>query len=157
MLSRVFPRQVDNSFGGHRAALWLLGLFVVLKLVMSVNSMLNTASIATGDGLPLDSYGPAAARAVLMLFSLSALGQLALAAIALTVLIRYRAMVPFIYLVLLGEQLARRVIVQSYTVPRTETSPVIWFLTFGLVGLLTLGLILSLLPARKRGSTHAAA
>ena len=157
MLNRLFPRQVDNSFSGHRAALWLLGLFVALKLVMSVNSMLNTASIATGDGLPLDSYGPAAARAVLMLFSLSALGQLALAAIALTVLIRYRAMVPFIYLVLLGEQLARRVIVQSYAVPRTETSPVIWFLTFGLVGLLTLGLVLSLLPARKRGSTHAAA
>ena len=157
MLNRLFPRQVDNSFGGHRAALWLLGLFVALKLVMSVNSMLNTASIATGDGLPLDSYGPAAARAVLMLFSLSALGQLALAAIALTVLIRYRAMVPFLYLVLLGEQLARRVIVQSYAVPRTETSPVIWFLTFGLVGLLTLGLVLSLLPARKRSSTHAAA
>lgn len=157
MLTRLFPRQVDNSFDGHRAALWLLGLFVALKLVMSVNSMLNTASIATGDGLSLDSYGPAAARAVLMLFSLSALGQLALAAIALTVLIRYRAMVPFIYLVLLGEQLARRVIVQSYAVPRTETSPVIWFLTFGLVGLLTLGLVLSLLPARKRGSTHAAA
>lgn len=157
MLSRLFPRQVDNRFGGHRAALWLLGLFVALKLVMSINSMLNTASIATGDGLRLDDYGPAAARAVLMLFSLSAFGQLTLAAIALTVLIRYRAMVPFIYVVLLGDQLARRVIVQSYAVPRTETSPVIWLLTFGLVGLLTLGLVLSLLPARERGSTDAVA
>ncbi|HEX6250259.1 MAG TPA: hypothetical protein VFZ56_02360 [Gemmatimonadaceae bacterium] len=157
MLKRLFPTQVDNRFSGHRAALWLLGLFVGLKLVMSINSMLNTASIATGDGLPLDSYGPAAARVVLMLFSLSALGQLALAAIALAVLIRYRAMVPFIFLVLLGEQLARRVIVQSYAVPRTETGPVIWFLTFGLVGLLALGLVLSLLPARERPSIHAAA
>lgn len=113
MLNRFFPKQVDNRFEGRRAALWLLGLFIALKLVMSVNSILNTASIATGgDGLPLDSFGPAAARTVLMLFALMSLGQLTLAVIALTTLIRYRAMVPFIYLVLLGEHVARRVIVQ---------------------------------------------
>jgi hypothetical protein len=154
---RLFPQRVDNRFDGHRAALWLLGLFIALKLVMSVNSMLNTASIATGDGLPLDSYGPAAGQAVLMLFSLSALGQLALAAIALTVLIRYRAMVPFIYLVLLGEQIVRRLIVQNYALPRTETGPAVWLLTYGLVALLAVGLILSLLPGRQRDSARLAA
>jgi hypothetical protein len=157
MFRRLFPRQVDNSFDGHRAALWLLGLFIGLKLVMSINSMLNTVSIATGDGLPLDSYGPEAARSVLMLFSLMALGQLALAVIALTALIRYRALVPFIYLVLLSEQLARRLIVQSYAVARIETSPAVLYLTWGLLALLAIGLILSLLPARKRDLTQIAA
>jgi hypothetical protein len=121
MLNRLFPKQVDNTFDGHRAALWLLGLFIALKLVMSVNSILNTASVATGaDGLPLDSFGPAAARTVPMLFALMSLGQLTLAVIALTTLIRYRAMVPFIYLVLLGEELAPCFIVQSYAVARTR-------------------------------------
>ena len=120
MLSRLFPNRFDNSFDGYRAALWLLGLFVALKLVMSVNSILNTASVAAGaDGLPLETFGPAAARAVLMLFALMSLGQLALAAIALTALIRYRAMVPFLFLVLLGEHLSRRLIVQSYAVAST--------------------------------------
>jgi hypothetical protein len=154
---RLFPQQIDNRFDGHRAALWLLGLFIALKLVMSINSMLKPASIAAGDGLPLDSYGPAAAQAVLMLFSLSALGQLALAAIALTALIRYRAMVPFIYMVLLGEQIVRRLIVQSYALPRTETGPAVWYLTYGLVALLAVGLILSLLPVRQRDSADLAA
>ena len=157
MLSRLFPRQVDNSFDGQRAALWLLGLFIALKLVMSVNSMLNTAAIAIGDRLPLDSYGAAATRTVLMLFALMALGQLALALIALTTLIRYRALVPFIYLVLLGEQLARRLIVQGYAVPRTETGPAVGYLTWGLLALLAIGLVLSLLPVRKRDSAHLAA
>jgi hypothetical protein len=157
MLNRLFPKQVDNRFDGHRAALWLLGLFVALKLAMSVNSILNTASVASGaDGLPLDSFGPAAARAVLMLFTLLSLGQLTLAAIALTTLIRYRAMVPFIYLVLLGEQLARRAIVQSYAVARTESTPVGWYVGVGLLALLTLGLVLSLIPTRQRDPTRLA-
>ncbi len=151
MLGRLLPGQADNTFQGHRAALWLLGLFIALKLAMSINSMLDTASVAAGaDGLPLDSYGPAAAQAVLMLFALTALGQLTITVFALVTLIRYRAMVPFIYLLLLGEQLARRFIVQDYSVARTEGMPAGWYVTFGLLALLTLGLVLSLMPSRQR-------
>ena len=151
MLKPLFPRQVDNTFDGYPAALWLLGLFIALKLAMSVNSMLNTAAVAAGaDGLPLDSFGPAAARAVLMLFALVALGQLMLAVIALITLIRYRALVPFIYLVLLGEHLARRFIVQGYAVERIEGTPVGWYVNVGLLTLLTIGLVLSLTSGRQR-------
>jgi len=149
MLGRLFPEPFDNRFDGYRAALWLPGLFIALKVAMSVNSIANTASVAAGaDGIPLDSFGPAAARVVLMLFALMSLGQLTLALIALTTLIRYRAMVPFIYLVLLGEQLARRFIVQSYAVARTETGAAGWYLNYALLALLTLGLVLSLIPTR---------
>lgn len=151
LLERLFPSRMGNDFNGHREALWLLGLFIALKLTMSVNSILNTASVAAGaDGLPLDSFDPAAARAVLMLFALVALGQLTLAVIALIALIRYRAMVPLMYLVLLGEQLARRLIVQGYAVERTEAIAVGWYVNVGLLALLTIGLVLSLTPARRR-------
>ena len=44
MLDRLFPRQADNRFPGHRAALWLLGVYVALKLVMSSNSIFNAAA-----------------------------------------------------------------------------------------------------------------
>ena len=156
VLDKLFPKQADNRFSGYRAALWLLGLFVALKLVMGVNSILNTASVAAGaDGIPLDSFGPAAAREVLMLFALTSLGQLTLAVVALTTLIRYRALVPFVYLVLIGEQLARRFIVQSYAVARTESTPVGWYVNMGLVTLLTLGLVLSLIPPRRRERSRA--
>lgn len=145
MLGRLFPRQLDNSFRGHRAALWLLGLYIALKLVMSVNSIFNSASVAAGaDGIPLDSFGPAAAREVLILFALVALGQLALTLIALLALVRYRAMVPLIYLVLLGESLARRVIVQSHAAPGTGGSAIGLSINLGLLAILALGLGLSL-------------
>ncbi len=149
MLNRLFPSQVDNRFDGYRPALWLLGLLIALKLAMSFNSIFNTASVAQGaDGIPLDSFGPAAAREVLLLFALMSLGQLFLTLIALTALIRYRALVPFIYLVLLGEHLARRFIVQSYALAGAQSTAVAWYVYYGLLTLLALGLALSLIPAR---------
>ena len=150
MLERLFPRQVDNRFDGHRSALWLLGFLIALKLVVGLNSIFNTALVAQGaDGIPLDSFGPAAAREVLTLFALVALGQLILALVALAALIRWRALVPFLYLVSLVEMLARRLIVQSHDVAHAAASPIAWYVTWGVLALLALGLALSLIPARS--------
>ena len=150
MLNRLFPREVDKRFEGHRAALWLLGLFVAVKVPMSLNSIFNTAAVAAGaDGMPLDRFGPAGARAVLMLFALMALGQLALAIVALAALVRWRSLVPFLFLVLLSEQLARRFIVASYEVERTGAASFGWYLNMGIVAALALGLVLSLIPTRR--------
>lgn len=152
MLSRILPKHVDNRFEGHRAALWLLGLFVALKLIMSVNSILNTESIVTGDGIPLASFGPAAAREVLTLFALMALGQLVLALVALTILVRYRALVPFICLLLLAERFAGRLIIWSRAEAGDASPPIVWFMAIVLPSLLILALVLSLIPSRGRGS-----
>ena len=150
MLDRLFPRQIDNGYQGRRAALWLLGLLVALKLVVSLNSIFNTASVAQGaDGIPLDSFAPAAARTVLMLFALAALGQLVLGLVALAALIRWRALVPLLYLLSLVEQIARRLLVQSYQVPRSGDLSFGWYMNAGIVALLAIGLALSLMPARR--------
>ena len=153
VLERLLPRQADNRFAGRRAALWLLGLYIALKLVMSFNSIFNTEAVAVGaDHIPIGSYGAAAAREVLTLFALTALGQLALALVGVTVLVRYRSLVPFIYSVLLAEHLARRLIVQSYSVVRTDGGSTALYVNLALMGLLALGLLLSLLPRRQPSS-----
>lgn len=149
MFNRLFPAQADNRFEGRRAALWLLGLFVALKLAMSVNSIVNTASIVTGDGIPLSSFGPAAAREVLTLFALMALGQLALALIALTVLLRYRALVPLACLLLLAERIASRLIILSRAEDSDTATPIVWFMAITLPALLLFALILSLIPGGR--------
>jgi hypothetical protein len=154
MLSRLFPDKFDNQYCGHRAALWLLGLLIALTLIVSANSIFNTAYVAVGaDGFPLGSYGPAAARSVLMLFALDALGQLVLSLVSLMALIRYRSMVPLIYLLVLGQQLARRFIIQSYAVPRAPTEAVVPYVVYGVIALLALGLALSLLGRGRPNAT----
>ena len=59
---------------------------------------------------------------------------------------------PFLYLVSLVELAARRLIVESNDLERAASSPVAWYVTWGVMGLVTLGLALSLLPARKPSS-----
>ena len=145
MLERLFPKRIDNCLEGRRAALWLLGAYVALKLVMSLNSIFNAASVAAGaDGFRLESYGADGARAVLMLFSLSALGQLALALVALTALVRYRAMVPFVFLLLLAEYGGRRLIVASWSIERAQSGGAGFWVNMALLALLVGGLALSL-------------
>lgn len=151
-LSRLFPQQFDHRYEGRTAALWLLGLLIALKLVMSVNSILNTESVAAGaDGIPLDSYGAPAARQVLLLFAMVALGQLAIALTALLALVRYRAMVPFAFLLLTAEHVGRRLIVwaNSAPAPASAVSPG-FYINIGLLILLLLGLGLSLWPKGRR-------
>jgi len=151
MLNRLIPARADNAFEGRRAALWILGLYVALKLVMSLNSIFNTESVAVGaDGFRLNDYGPGGARAVLMLFALTALGQLALAVVAVGALVRYRALVPLIYLLLIGEHITRRLIVNSYAVARSDGGSVGSFINYGLLALLVVGLVMSLVRARPR-------
>jgi hypothetical protein len=147
---RLFPKQFDSRFEGRRAALWLLGLLVALKLLMSVNSILNTAKIAaTADGFPLESYGADGARAVLMLFAIAALGQLALALLGLAALLRYRAMVPFVFLLLAAEHVGRRLIVRNYAIERSQEISAGTYINLTLLALLLIGLALSLWPAPR--------
>src|SRR5262245_19710128 len=123
MIERVFPRQIDNTYRGHWLGLVLLAVFALLKLVMSVNSIINTRSVATGaDGLALDSYGTGGADAVLLLFAIVAVGQLVMALLTVTVLVRYRAMVPLMYLLLLADHIGRRLLVALSPIERTTAS-----------------------------------
>src|SRR5262245_25630325 len=144
VLDRLLPVRIDNHFRGYRAALWLLGIHVALKLTMSLNSIFNTRSVATGaDGLRLDALPPDSAQALLMLFALIAIGQLFLTLFALLALVRYRAMVPLVFAMLLLEQLCRRALVLDYAIARD--GPLVgMYINIGLTAILFVGLMLSL-------------
>ena len=151
MLARLFPRQFDNRYEGWRTALWLLGLLLALRLVMSVNSIFNTEQVAAdADKFPLASYGADGARAVLMLFALHSLAELMLVAVGIAALVRYRAMVPFVFLLLSAEHVARRLIVQGYAIERSAPTIAAYVVNYGMLALLVAGLVLALIPRRRR-------
>jgi|SRR5580704_3256671 hypothetical protein len=45
MLSRIFPRQFDNAYRGHRFGFWLFVPIVLMELSMGANSLFNTRTV----------------------------------------------------------------------------------------------------------------
>ena len=113
MFERLLPRQIDNTYHGHKVALWLFALLVLMKSVIGINSIFDGRDVAiSADGIPLETFTPAGAQAVVSAFAAWGLAQLVICLLCLLVLARYRAMLPFMFALLLLEQL-RACLVQS--------------------------------------------
>jgi hypothetical protein len=148
MLERLLPRRADNAYGGRKAALWLFALLTLVKGAMGLNSIFNGYSVATGaDGIPLDTYTPAGARAFVSMFAAWGLAQVVLCLLCVLVLARYRALVPFMFALLLLEHLCRRLLFLLMPVERAGAPPGP-YVNVALAGLMVVGLALSL---RGRG------
>jgi hypothetical protein len=144
---RLFPARLDNQgYRGRVAALWLFAVFLVLRAIMGVNGAINARTIATGDGIRLDEGG---AETILLLFRNVSLANLPLVAIGAVVLWRWRAMVPFLYLVLLADQIVRRLVSLANPIGRTEAGAVGMWINLGILALLLVGFVLSLWSRRS--------
>jgi hypothetical protein len=144
LLNLLFPQRIDNDFRGQRLALWLFGLLVLMWGVIGVNSILHGAQVAgSADGIPLETFGPAGARTVILLFALLGLGRLVMCLWCALVLVRYRALVPLMFGLFLLEQSGGKLIHRYLPVPHSGHAPG-GIVTLVLYGLTILGFGLSL-------------
>jgi hypothetical protein len=150
VIAAFLPRTIDNTYRGHKAALWILGLLVLLKLVMSWNSIVNGRSVATrADGLPLDTYSADAAQTIVAMFGMWAVAHLMICLLCILALVRYRAFVPFLFAWLLVEQLGRKLLLQFIPIIRVGAPPST-AVNLALIALMVAGLALSLWERRVR-------
>lgn len=151
MLKRIFPKQFDNNYRGW----WLgLGIFVAaigVKALQGVMSMINTRSTAiNADGIPVDSFSLAAQQEVLSMFALLGMWLLVLPAISVVALVRYRAMIPFLYLALLVQQSAARLVIYLNTPANAPAGHAIGFyVNLGILAVTLIGFVLSLMDRKS--------
>ena len=144
MLKRILPRQIDNDFRGHWLALWFFGAVVLVKLGISMGTMFNGHEAASSaDGIPLDTFTPAGAQTVISLFAIWGLAQFVICLLCILALVRYRAMIPLLFALLLLEYLGKRVILVFLPVAKTGTPPGS-IINLVLLGVMIIGLALSL-------------
>lgn len=147
MVEMLFPRIADNRYPGRRLGLRLFGL-MPLKIAMGLNVMVNAPEVAqTADGVPVSSFGAAAAAAFSFVFAAWGLGQLVLGLASLVVLLRYRSLVPLAFLLLLIEQSGRMSLRLLWPVQRIDAPGST--INLVLVALLALGFILSIWRPRQ--------
>ncbi len=124
MLNQLLPQRADNTYPGHKLALTLFGLLLLMKTATSLGSIFNGYTAATSaDGIPIDSYTPAGARTVLSLFALLGLSNFIICCIGIVVLVRYRSLIPFMFGLFLLQQLSRQLIFKFFPIDRTGTPP----------------------------------
>jgi hypothetical protein len=144
MLNQIFPHQFGNNYRGHKIALWLFALLVLMKLGMSLSAIFDGYNMArSADGIPIDTFTSGGAEAVVSITALLGLSHFLLASLGVLALIRYRAMIPLMYVLLLVEYFAKKWILLVHPIVRTGTSPST-YVNLVLIALLIVGLALSL-------------
>ncbi len=157
MINRLFPKQFDNQYRGSVAAIVILIPLILFKLAIGVNvsglnPFVSARQVLTSvDGVPLDSFSPEAAAEVL--FSVGAWGvaMVCLGLLGIIALIRYRSMIPLIFVLLAVEQVGRKV-VGTINFPPDPAGAVGMgaIINWGFLALLALGLSLSLIARKSK-------
>lgn len=105
---KVLPKTITNDYTGKRIA---ERLFLVITLVTLIRSLIHifapdggAQTIAT---IPLDTYTQAGAATVIMIFSLWGLSQLLMGVVYLMVYLRYKSLIPAMYVLLIAEYIMR--------------------------------------------------
>lgn len=151
MPSQIFPSQLHNGYRGHRLALWLFAAILLLKTGIAL-VFNGHAAAQTADGIPLDTFGAAGAQAIVTLFAMWGLAQLVISFFGVLALIRYRAMILLMYVVVLSEPIARRAILLWKLIARAGGNGSIYTNLMILPALMIAGLVLTIW---KRKSTSA--
>lgn len=106
---RLLPASASADFTGRPLALWALYPVTAITLWRSQHHMFapdgGAESIAT---IPLSRYSPDASANIIAIFAQWGLSQLLLGLVMLVVAMRYRALVPLVWLLLCLEYAGRQ-------------------------------------------------
>lgn len=117
----LLPVKVDNTVRGAKLPVYVFTLIAVVSAVRSCLHLL-TADGGAGSvaGLDLEVAG---AQGIVFAFALWGSAQLITAVVQLLVIIRYQALVPFMYLLLIFEMLLRMLVGRTRSVTFAHTPP----------------------------------
>ncbi len=116
MLHRLFPKQFDNTYRGSIAAIVILAPLLLMKLVIGFNIagfnpwVSNRHILMSVDGIPLDTFSSAAASEIVFSSAAWGLGLVILGLLGVLALVRYRSMIPLMFVFLAIEQIGRKAI-----------------------------------------------
>ena len=124
MLEKILPGQVDNAFNGHRLS---LVFFYFITLITICRSCVH---IFAGDGgaqsiatIPLDAFTQGGAEGVIFLFAQWGIAQLMIGVMYLIVALRYRRLVPLMYIFIFFEWGSRIILAFFKSIETVSVAP----------------------------------
>jgi hypothetical protein len=144
MLNRILPDQFDNRYRGHRFALWLFFPLTFVNVAIALVAIFRKDGGAqSADGIPLDTFVAGGAETVIGIVAILGLAKLFLGLFSVLALVRYRSMIPLMYVVVVAEQLGRKVSGLMKPIAHVGT-PAGGFVNLTIITLSIVGLVFSL-------------
>jgi hypothetical protein len=143
-MAALFPAQADNTIRGGKVPVAIFAALAALSLIRScIHVFAPDGGAGSIAGMDLSVAG---ASGIVFAFGLWGSAQLIYALIQLAVVVRYRSLVPAMYLLLFGETLLRMLVGHLKPVTFAHTPP-------GAIGnyvLLPLSLLMLALSVSRR-------
>jgi len=121
---KVLPKEINNTYQGRKIALYLFYFFTIMTVVRSLIHVFapdgGAQTIAT---IPLDSFSNEGASAVILIFSLWGLSQLIMGMFYVIVCLRYKSLIPLMYLFIVFEYVMRLILGVLKPIETTGTAP----------------------------------
>jgi hypothetical protein len=155
MLSRLFPKRIDNDYRGYWLAVWLLLILLLGRASASINALGWNPSWTSADILrniyriPLDTFTANAAETAVWLFARWGGTHLMLTALGFIALIRYRAMIPLLYVLVTLDQIVAKALADAAPIVKGGGSGVPLPLPVIAIAVSLIGLAMSLTMPRR--------
>jgi len=124
MLNAFLPQKIDNDYKGNPIALWVFAAITVITIARSLVHIVaadgGAQSIAT---IPLNTFTEAGARTAVLMFAYWGISQLLMGFLYLLALLRYRSMIPLMYLFMAAEYALRLVVGRLKPIETAQTAP----------------------------------
>jgi len=124
MFNKILPDTIDNTYKGNKIVLWFFYLITAVTVVRSCIHIFKydggAQSIAT---IPLDTFTEGGAAVVILIFAYWGLSQLMFGIIQVIVALKYKSLIPLMYLMLVIEWAGRFVISLFKTIETTGQAP----------------------------------
>jgi len=124
LIERLFPRSIDNKFPGRRPALWVFYALTAMTLWRSQHHIFaadgGAQSIAT---IPLDTFTESGSETVISVFALWGLAQLAMGFVMLLACLRYKALIPLLWVFIFFEYAGRYAVLFYKPIETVSTAP----------------------------------
>jgi hypothetical protein len=120
----ILPKHINNTHTGHPISLYVFYLITGITIVRSLIHIFapdgGAQSIAT---IPLDTYSIESANTVIFMFGLWGISQLLLGILFFIIAIRYKALIPLMYLFIFTEYTLRLILGLIKPITLTGTAP----------------------------------
>lgn len=111
MWKRLLPDRFDNRYLGQAPGLWLYYLLTAVNVgIDGVAVFRPDGGAQSADGIPLNTFSPAAASTVIGIVAFLGLAGLLLGVLYGLAAVRYRAMIPLMYVLMVTELLGHKII-----------------------------------------------